>query len=72
MIHKLLLALRGYPGDLFLDSSLQVSPELPPFLHLSKAALQAHVCCLGMLHVCLPEFIEQFTYDKVAGPNCGH
>uniref|UniRef100_A0A8C6XYT1 Uncharacterized protein n=1 Tax=Naja naja TaxID=35670 RepID=A0A8C6XYT1_NAJNA len=60
MIHELLLELRGYPGGLFLDGSLQVSPELPPFLHLSEATLLARICYPGMLYVCLHEFIEQF------------
>uniref|UniRef100_A0A670Z927 Uncharacterized protein n=1 Tax=Pseudonaja textilis TaxID=8673 RepID=A0A670Z927_PSETE len=51
MIHKLLLVLCGYPARLFLDVGLQVSPELPLFLHLSEAALLARVCCPDMIGI---------------------
>ncbi|XP_063170601.1 gamma-tubulin complex component 4 isoform X3 [Candoia aspera] len=63
MIHELLLALRGYTGGLFVGGGggLQVSPEPPPFLHPSEAALLARVCRLGALYVRLHEFIEQFA-----------
>ncbi|XP_026540436.1 gamma-tubulin complex component 4 [Notechis scutatus] len=61
MMHELLLALRGYPGGLFVGGGLQVSPEPPPFLHPSEAALLARVCRLGALYVRLQEFIEQFA-----------
>ncbi|XP_070619651.1 gamma-tubulin complex component 4 [Erythrolamprus reginae] len=61
MIHELLLALRGYPGSLFVGGGLQVSPEPPPFLHPSEAALLGRVCRLGALYVRLQEFVEQFA-----------
>ncbi|KAG8145298.1 hypothetical protein E2320_013644, partial [Naja naja] len=61
MMHELLLALRGYPGGLFVGGGLQMSPEPPPFLHPSEAALLARVCRLGALYVRLQEFIEQFA-----------
>ncbi|XP_032088653.1 gamma-tubulin complex component 4 isoform X4 [Thamnophis elegans] len=68
MIHELLLALRGYPGGLFVGGGLQVSPEPPPFLHPSEAALLARVCRLGALYVRLHEFIEQFAEHALPPP----
>uniref|UniRef100_A0A8C6YCI8 Secreted protein n=1 Tax=Naja naja TaxID=35670 RepID=A0A8C6YCI8_NAJNA len=59
MIHELLLVLAA---TWVTSSWMVVSPELPLFLHLSKATLLARICCLGMLYVSLHEFIEQFTH----------
>uniref|UniRef100_A0A670YBQ3 Uncharacterized protein n=1 Tax=Pseudonaja textilis TaxID=8673 RepID=A0A670YBQ3_PSETE len=60
-IHELLLELHGFPGGLFVGGSLQVSPELPLFLHPNEVALLACICHLGVFYICLHEFTEQFN-----------
>ncbi|XP_062266212.1 gamma-tubulin complex component 4 [Platichthys flesus] len=63
MIHELLMALSGYPGDILTwskGSGLQVSQDLP-FLHPSETAVLTRLCALGTDCIRLKEFIEQHT-----------
>lgn len=65
MQHELLLALSGYPGNVFSTSTetgaIEVAPDVP-FIHPSEVSILNRICSLGTHYKHLKEFVwEQYS-----------
>lgn len=65
MLHELLFALRGYPGNIFVDreEGIQVLKGLT-FLHPGEVVLLDHLCILGTNYKEFQEFINKYSHGK--------
>ncbi|KAI8501367.1 microtubule nucleation by interphase microtubule organizing center [Branchiostoma belcheri] len=61
MLHEVLLALSGYPGNIFVekDGSLEVVPDLP-FIHPSEQEILSSLCKLGTFYMKFKAFTAKY------------
>ncbi|XP_066274429.1 gamma-tubulin complex component 4-like [Branchiostoma lanceolatum] len=61
MLHEVLLALSGYPGNIFVekDGSLEVVPDLP-FIHPSEQEILSSLCKLGTFYMKFKAFTTKY------------
>lgn len=66
MLHELLLALSGYPGNVFVQdsdtNSVKVLPDLP-FMHATEVALLNKLCRLATYYLKFRSFIDENSYS---------